>query len=38
VQRLSPEELVALLPVDGMIAGDDQLTAEVLDRAENGCA
>jgi D-3-phosphoglycerate dehydrogenase len=34
VQQLSPEELVALLPeVDGMIAGDDQLTAEVLDRA-----
>jgi D-3-phosphoglycerate dehydrogenase / 2-oxoglutarate reductase len=34
VQQLSPEELVALLPeVDGMIAGDDQLTAAVLDRA-----
>jgi len=32
VQQLSPAELMALLPqVDGMIAGDDQLTADLLE-------
>lgn len=34
VQQLSPDELAGLLPdYDGMIAGDDELTAKVLDRA-----